>query len=397
MSIGIGRPVITSSKTVLNTAIDQTSNPAGAPVLVVDDEPVLRYMVTRWLAADGYVCAEAESAEAAWRHLQNNEVHLVTLDVNMPGMPSKQLLDRIKERLPETEVLMLTARAEAVSAIEFLTRGAAAYLIKPVNRGELIFQVEKALEHRQLKIGQREYTQNLEERVREQTLQIRRAHEETIHRLVNASAYRDEETGAHIKRVGLFGGALAQAAGWPPDQVEHMRMAACMHDVGKIGIPDAILLKPGRLTRDEFELMKTHTAIGARMLADAESPMLRIAHDIALNHHERWDGTGYPRGLADSAIPESARITSIVDVYDALTHDRVYRPAFPETKALDMIENGRGTQFDPSLLDLFFSTLPHLRQIALLNPDESKPDTCELLPILDVRAESPPQADPLPA
>ena len=388
--------MITSSKTVLNTAIDQTSKPAGAPVLVIDDEPVLRYMVTRWLATDGYVCAEAEDAETAWRHLRDNEFHLVTLDINMPGMPSKELLDRIKKELPETEVLMLTARAETELAIEFLTRGAAAYLIKPVNRGELIFQVEKALEHRQLMIERREYTQDLEEKVREQTLQIRRAHEETIHRLVNASAYRDEETGAHIKRVGLFGAALAQTAGWPTHQVEHMRMAACMHDVGKIGIPDAILLKPGQLTRDEFELMKTHTVIGARMLADAESPMLRIAHDIALNHHERWDGAGYPNGAAGSTIPESARITSIVDVYDALTHDRVYRPAFPEAKALGMMENGRGTQFDPSLLDLFFRMLPQIRQIALLNPDESKPDICELLPILDVRAESPPQANSLP-
>lgn len=379
-----------------DTATDQTVKPNGAPILVVDDEPVLRYMVTRWLASCGYDCTEAEDAETAWQHLQNNEAHLITLDINMPGMPSREFLARVKESYPETEVLMLTARAEAELAIEFLTRGAWTYLIKPVNGEELIFQVAKALEHRQLMIERREYTRNLEEQVQEQTLQIRRAHEETIHRLVNASAYRDEETGAHIKRVGLFGAALAQAVEWPADQVEHMRMAACMHDVGKIGIPDAILQKPAQLTRSEYELMKAHTVIGARMLADAESPMLRIAHEIAMNHHERWDGAGYPNGVPKSAIPEAARITTIVDVYDALTHDRVYRPAFPEAKALEMMENGRGTQFDPSLLDLFFHMLPDIRQIALLNPDESKSDQCELLPILDVRTENPPQTDSLP-
>jgi len=370
--------------------------PAGTPILVVDDEPVIRYMVTRWLANDGYECAEAEDAETAWRHLQDNDVHLVTLDVNMPGMPSKEFLDRIKERSPETEVLMLTARAETEVAIEFLTRGASAYLIKPVNREELVFHVERALEHRQLVIERREYTKDLEEKVRQQTLQIRGAHEETIHRLMNASAYRDEETGAHIKRVGLSGAVVAQAVGWAADDVDHMRMAACMHDVGKIGIPDAILRKPGQLNRDEYEIMKTHTTIGARILTDTKSPMLRIAHEIALNHHERWDGDGYPNGLAKSAIPGSARITAIVDVYDALTHDRVYRRAFPEAKALDMMNNGRGTQFDPALLDLFLEMLPDIRQIALLNPDRPSTEQCELLPAIDVRTESPPQTDPLP-
>lgn len=381
---------------MVDAVTNEALQPTGAPILVVDDEPVLRYMVTRWLAGDGYKCTEAENAETAWQYLQHNEVHLVTLDINMPGMPSKELLVRIKESFPETEVLMLTARAETEPAIEFLTRGASAYLIKPVNREELIFQVEKALEHRQMMIEQREYTRNLEEKVREQTLQIRRGHEETIHRLVNASAYRDDETGAHIKRVGLFSAVLAKALGWSTEQVEHLRMAACMHDVGKIGIQDAILRKPGPLTRGEYEVMKTHTVIGARMLADAESPVLQIAHDIALNHHERFDGTGYPNGIADSGIPESARITAIVDVYDALTHDRVYRRAFSEAKALDMMENGRGSQFDPSLLDLFCDALPNIRRIALLNPDEAKTDQCEVLPVLDVRPESASQPNSLP-
>jgi putative two-component system response regulator len=234
-------------------------------------------------------------------------------------------------------------------------------------------------------IERRQYTRNLEEKVREQTLTLRRAHEETIHRLVNVSAYRDEETGAHIKRVGLFSAVLAESAGWPAEAVEHIRMAASMHDVGKIGIPDAILRKPGRLSPDEFEIMKSHTVIGARMLADAKSPMLRMACDIALHHHERWDGAGYPTGVGGSSITQSARIASIADVYDALTHDRVYRPAFSEAEALEMMEKGRATQFDPSLLELFFRSLPDLRRIAFQNPDETSGDLCQTNSSLDVR------------
>jgi putative two-component system response regulator len=370
-------------------ATDQ-KNETALPVLVVDDEPCLRYMVTQWLGSAGFACVEAENAEAAWEYLQNNQVHVVTLDIHMPGTPGSELLVRIKEDLPDTEVIIMTARAETEIAIELLTHGAAAYLIKPVNYDELIVQVTRAVERRQLVIERRQYTRNLEDKVREQTLTIRRAHEETIHRLVNASAYRDEETGAHIKRVGLLSALLAEAAGWSAEAVEHIRMAASMHDLGKIGIPDAILQKPGRLTRDEFEIMKSHTIVGGRVLADAESPMLRMACDIALNHHERWDGTGYPNGIAESAIPQSARIVSIVDVYDALTHDRVYRPAFSEAESLEMVKKCRGTQFDPALVDLFFKILPDLRRIALENPDEAPGESCQTYPPLDIRTAPPP-------
>jgi putative two-component system response regulator len=143
-----------------------------------------------------------------------------------------------------------------------------------------------------------------------------------------------------------------------------------MHDIGKIGIPDAILRKPGRLTAEEFEIMKTHTVIGEEILAGSKSPMLQMAQEIALAHHERWDGTGYPKGLAGPEIPESARVVAIVDVYDALTHDRVYRPASPEEDALTILQRGQGTHFDPALLPLFFSVLPEIDRIAEENPDE---------------------------
>jgi putative two-component system response regulator len=216
----------------------------------------------------------------------------------------------------------------------------------------------------------REYRQHLEQRVQEQTVAIRRAHEETIYRLLTACLWRDEETGMHLRRTGLFSEVLARAAGWSAAEAGDLRLAAPMHDVGKIAIPDAIVRKPGKLFLDEFAVMKQHTIFGAEVLAGSGIPMLEMAREIALNHHERWDGEGYPAGLAGCAIPESARIVSIVDVYDALIHDRVYRPAMPEDQALAIMQQGSGMHFDPLLLSLFVLHLPEIARIAHAVPDE---------------------------
>jgi putative two-component system response regulator len=330
----------------------------------------MRTVIGRWLKDEGYDNSEAGSAAEAWEHLQQNEVHLVTLDITMPGTSGAQLLPRIKAAFPDVEVIMLTALEETNLAIETLTRGAHAYLIKPVKAEELLLQVRKALEHRDLRIANRRYTHELERKVREQTETIRRVQEETILRLASASQYRDEETGAHIQRTGLFSALMAEVLGWPVEQVDNIRMAAPMHDVGKIGIPDAVLQKPGKLTAEEFEIMKTHAEIGAQMLADSASPMLQMAHDIALCHHERWDGHGYPRGLCGAAIPETARIVALMDVYDALTHNRIYRAALPEEEALTIMEQERDTHFDPSLFSVFLALLPELRLTAAAHPDQ---------------------------
>jgi putative two-component system response regulator len=341
-----------------------------AQLLVVDDEPVVRDLLSRWLRDEGYSCATASSTAAAWAHLQEHHVDLATLDITMPGGSGLDLLDQIRKTLPDTAAIMLTAEGDSAKAIRALTAGAYGYLIKPVERQELLIQVRNAIERRRLVIENREYMHELESKVREQTHSIRAAHEDTIHRLVTASMYRDEETGAHIRRVGMYSAVMAEALGWSYDEVERIRMAAPMHDIGKIGIPDAILQKPGALTPEEFEVMKRHTLIGAEMLAGSESPVLELGRTIALSHHERWDGKGYPLGLAASNIPESARIVAIVDVYDALTHDRVYRPALPEDKAVGVIENGLGTHFDPCLLRLFLSLLPEMRRIGRETPDD---------------------------
>jgi HD-GYP domain-containing protein (c-di-GMP phosphodiesterase class II) len=201
---------------------------------------------------------------------------------------------------------------------------------------------------------------------------IRSAHEETIYRLVGASMCRDEETGMHIKRTGLLSEALALAAGWSESDAEILRLAAPMHDVGKIGIPDAILQKPGKLTSEEFEIMKTHTQIGAGMLERSQSEILAMARDIALCHHERWDGTGYPSGLAGMAIPEPARIVSIVDVFDAMSHDRVYRPALPEEEVSKIMMQGAGKHFDPVLLSIFLAHYETMLSIIREFPDDAE-------------------------
>jgi HD-GYP domain-containing protein (c-di-GMP phosphodiesterase class II)/CHASE1-domain containing sensor protein len=214
------------------------------------------------------------------------------------------------------------------------------------------------------------YARVLESKVHERTEELRLAQEEIIQRLVTASLWRDEETGMHIRRTGLICEMLAKAAGWSAAEAEIIRHAAPMHDVGKIGIPDAILRKPGRLTPAEFNVIKTHTLIGAEMLADSKTTMLQMAREIALHHHEFWNGKGYPVGLSGQQIPEAARIMAIVDVFDALTHDRVYRKAMSEEAAVELMVGESGTHFDPSLLAIFVTMLPEISTIASEYPDE---------------------------
>ena len=338
-------------------------------VLVVDDEAFVRDLLVRWLAEAGYNCAQAKDADEAWSHLRSHDVDLVTCDVRMPRCSGTDLLREVKRTMPDVAFVMLTGAGEARTAIAALTSGACGYLLKPVEREELLFHVARALEHRQLIVDKRQYTEGLELKVQEQTVALRHAHEETIHRLVTATMCRDEETGAHIRRTGLFSEVLALAAGWSPREAEQIRMAAPMHDVGKIGIPDVILRKPGKLTAEEYDFMKQHTVIGARMLEGSTSAVLQMAQSIALNHHERWDGTGYPSGKTMDTVPECARIVAIVDVYDALSHDRVYRPALPRDEVLKLMQQGQSTQFDPFLLTCFFTIVEELESIATQNPD----------------------------
>lgn len=211
----------------------------------------------------------------------------------------------------------------------------------------------------------------LEREVSKRTAEIRGRELEISERLIYAAGFRDEETGAHIRRIGYYSGVMARAIGWSPLEVDDIEIAAPMHDIGKIGIPDKILKKPGRLTDEEFAIMRTHTTIGREMLNDSDVSMLNIAAEIAGCHHEYWDGSGYPDGLKGEEIPVSARIVAIVDVYDALVHSRVYKSAFQEHVALDMMRDLVGTQFDPMLFDVFVEHIDEMREIRLRVTDSA--------------------------
>jgi putative two-component system response regulator len=350
----------------------------SATILVVDDEAAVRNLLAAWLTQRGYRCVRADCVTAAKHCLETEAIDLITADIKMPGETGIDLLRHVLVKSPDLPVLMLTGNRDTESAIAALTAGAFGYLLKPTRQDELLAQVNHGLELGRLRIERRRYTEALEQRVREQTVEIREAHEETIHRLVHAAACRDVETGAHIVRTGVFSEILARAAGWPAAEVERIRMAAPMHDIGKIGVPDSILRKPGALTPDEFEVMKQHTVLGARMLAGSNSSILTMAREIALCHHERWDGSGYPAGLAGYDINEAARILSIVDVYDALTSDRPYRKAIQEDQVLKMMLAEQGRQFDPVLLPTFFTVLEEIRSAASRHPDAPAGGEAEL-------------------
>ncbi len=345
---------------------DIMQEPVGKPskILIVDDEQQVRELLSRWLRDEGYEVFAAGDGTEARRLLEAHNIGLATLDISMPDVSGFDLLHHVVEQHPDTAVVMLTGEGDADTAIAALTSGACGYLIKPVPREVLRFEVRRGLERRSLLIDKRNYTLRLEDRVGRQTRELRRAYEEVIYRLVSASTYRDVETGGHVKRTGLLSELLARAAGWSDSECADMRLAAPMHDVGKIGIPDAILQKPGRLTLEEFEIMKQHTVIGAEILGGSQSAVLQLARTIALCHHEKWNGKGYPAGLAGEEIPVAARIVGIVDVYDALTHGRIYRPALSEAQALSIMLEKSGSHFEPELLELFLGHLPEMREIA---------------------------------
>jgi putative two-component system response regulator len=333
-------------------------------ILVVDDEVFIADLLSRWFTREGYQCAAASGGIEALELLDREEFHLVVSDITMPGMSGIDLLKTMKSRFPDTAVLMATAISDRETAILALKLGAYGYSIKPFDRNEMLINVANALERRRVILRMRDYERDLEEKVRERTAQVRQREEQIILRLLSAAEYRDDETGAHIKRIGLYSASMARELGWAATAVGDIRLAAPMHDVGKIGIPDRILQKPGKLTSEEFEIMKKHTEIGARILDCPEVPLLQLAKEVALSHHERWDGMGYPGGLSGLSIPESGRIVAVADVYDALSHRRVYREALPGYVAVSMVNEEKGTHFDPRVVECFMDVISEIVQIS---------------------------------
>jgi len=284
------------------------------------------------------------------------------LDAMMPGMTGFQVATRLKsdENTRHIPIVMVTALDDHSSKLQALECGVEEFLQKPVDRAELLVRVRNLLRLKEYADFLQNHAQQLETQVRERTQQLESSYRETIFTLTRAAEHKDEETGAHVQRISHYSRELAQTIGMGTlfeDQIFH---ASPMHDVGKIGIPDAILLKPGKLDPGEWDIMKTHTTLGASILKGNDSPYVRMGAEIALGHHERWDGTGYPAGLRGDAIPVAARIMCICDVYDALRSKRPYKPPFTHEVALSTIMNGDGrTQpghFDPEVLAAFGDT-----------------------------------------
>lgn len=330
-----------------------------ARILIVDDQDANTRLLEGILRWAGYtmVTGTTDSREVL-SIFTSLRPDLVLLDLTMPHLSGFEVMEQLKPLIPAGDylpILVLTADATREVKRQALTAGAMDFLTKPFDTMEVLLRINNLLKTRMLHLQLREQNHMLDEKVRERTLRLEEAQLEILERLAAAAEYRDDATGKHTKRVGQISGMIAHALQLPAAEVELIRQAAPLHDVGKIGIPDSILLKPGRLTDDEFEVMKTHTTIGARMLTNGRSALIHLAQCIALSHHERWDGTGYPGNIRGEDIPLVGRIVTLADVFDALTHERPYKAAWPVKEAMAEIERQSGQQFDPRVAAAFLA------------------------------------------
>jgi putative two-component system response regulator len=335
-------------------------------ILVVDDDAHVRDLLKSVLELSGYSCAVSADATDAETKLAEESFDLVVCDVQMPGESGLELVRRMLREYPDTASIMISGLDDPGVVEAALEVGAYGYLTKPFKNSDVVIGVSNALHRRALELENRTYSSHLEQLVRERTDELRHSREETISRLSRAVEYRDEDTGSHVDRMGRYCELLAAKVGFGTEQ---MRVASAMHDVGKIAVPDSILRKPGKLTVDEFGEMKRHCQVGFDILTGTRNELLDRAARIALTHHEKFDGSGYPHGLAGQEIPLEGRIAAVADVFDALTSDRVYRPAFTVEGALEIMREGRGNHFDPVLLDAFLSELDQVIAIKTHHAD----------------------------
>jgi putative two-component system response regulator len=334
-------------------------SPKHAPdarILVVDDEEANVALLERLLGMAGYRNVVSTTDPRNVRELLHEfRPDLILLDLLMPHLDGFAVMELLASEVPVDSylpVLVLTADATRETRRRALAGGAKDFLTKPLDVDEVLLRIANMLDIRYLHLQLLGEKEALEDRVQERTKELEDSYIDTFERLALAAEYRDDDTGQHTLRVGRMAALLAQELGLPTKDVELLTRAAGLHDVGKIGIPDDILLAPRKLTIEEFEVVKTHTVIGAKILAGSRSPLLSMAEEIAWSHHERWDGRGYG-GLAGEEIPLFGRITTVADVFDALTHKRPYKEAWPLDEAIAEISRQRGEQFDPRVVDAF--------------------------------------------
>ena len=330
------------------------SNIHSARILVVDDEDTNLRLLRRILEREGYTSVRTTAdGNDVEQIVDEFDPHLLLLDLHMPQPDGFELLRRLAPyclgagQLP---VLILTGDDSPTAKRTALSLGARDFLAKPFDATEAMLRIRNLLETKFLQSELQDHNALLETRVEERTSELQQSQIETLERLARTAEIRDDETGRHTQRVGELSGSIARALGFNDHAVELMRRAAPLHDLGKIGIPDAILLKPGRLSHEEMAVMRQHTVIGAKILSGGRSEVMMMAERIALSHHERWDGAGYPTCVAGDAIPIEARIVAVADCVDALTHNRPYRQAWPLAAVFEEVRRSTGSHFDPAVV-----------------------------------------------
>ena len=341
-------------------------------ILVVDDQPQNIERLEAYLFPEGYEIIRAANGEEALEKLSGKQIDLILLDVMMPGINGFEVTRRVRQDnihrlLP---IILVTALQETEDRIKGITAGCDDFISKPIDKTELLARVRSLLKVKAYNYLISNYQKELEAEVTNRIAALKQAFEmiktaslDTIYRLSVASEYKDADTGSHIKRVSLYSAAIARHMGLAEKTIETILYAAPMHDLGKIGIPDQILLKPARLDPAEWEIMKQHTVIGAKILKGADADFIKLGEIIARSHHEKWDGSGYPQSLAGADIPIAGRITAIGDVFDALTSKRPYKEPFSVEDSLVIIGEGRGSHFDPDVVDAFFAVKDEILKI----------------------------------
>lgn len=331
-----------------------------AKILIVDDQEANTRLLECTLRQAGYTNFKSTNdSRRVLPFYTEFQPDLILLDLMMPYLDGFMIMKQLAPRIPEEAylpILAVTADISAVAKQKALSMGAKDFLTKPFDPIEVLFRIKNLLETRFLTLQLRNQNQILEKRVRERTQELEETQNEIVERLALAAEYRDDNTGQHTQRVGRLSALLAQALGLPETQVRLIRQATTLHDIGKVGVPDHILFKPDKLTAEEYEIIKSHITIGNKILSGSRSPLLQMAEEIALTHHEHWDGTGY-LGLKGEEIPLVGRIVAIVDLFDALTHERPYKKAWTEKEVVAEMERQSGQHFDPRVVEAFLQVI----------------------------------------